>query len=83
VMTNRAMHVDVFDVTRHVARRQRRARLGVAARPVVAARPGLDRRHRQHRRDPVCAADVIPGPRQAAARARRCAPRHRSAPSAA
>ena len=38
VMTNRAMQWDVFDVTREVARRQRRAGLGAARQPAVAAR---------------------------------------------
>ena len=38
VMTNRAMQGDVFDVTREVARRQRRAGLGAARQPAVAAR---------------------------------------------
>ena len=38
VMTNRAMQGDAFDVTRAVARRQRRAGLGAARQPAVAAR---------------------------------------------
>ena len=38
VRTNRAMQWDVFDVTREVARRQRRAGLGAARQPAVAAR---------------------------------------------
>jgi hypothetical protein len=47
VMTNRAMQWDVFDVTRDVARRQRRAGLGAARQPAVAARQrrGRDRVH--------------------------------------
>ncbi len=47
VMTNRAMQWDVFDVTRAVARRQRRAGLGAAREPAVAARQrrGRDRVH--------------------------------------
>jgi hypothetical protein len=45
VMTNRAMQWDVFDVTRAVDRRQRRAGLGAARQPAVAARQrrGRDR----------------------------------------
>jgi hypothetical protein len=38
MMTNRAMQRDVFDVTRDVARRQRRTGLGAARQPAVAAR---------------------------------------------
>ena len=38
VMTNRAMQRDVFDVTRDVARRQRRTGLGAARQPAVAVR---------------------------------------------
>jgi len=47
VMTNRAMQRDVFDVTRDVARRQRRTGLGAARQPAVAVRQrgGRDRVH--------------------------------------
>ena len=38
VMTNRAMQGDALDVTRDVARRQRRTGLGAARQPAVAAR---------------------------------------------
>ena len=47
VMTNRAMQGDALDVARAVARRQRRAGLGAARQPAVAARQrrGRDRVH--------------------------------------
>ena len=47
VMTNRAMQRDVFDVTRDVARRQRRTGLGAARQPAVAVRQrgGRERVH--------------------------------------